>query len=202
MTVKFQLPTKDGDIQQTTRYQVKCPHSSCKGLFDVTHQMQRGVPTKFGSWYCDQCGWATSFELFEDGKLKLQPENERKINTLVLLNFIGATVKDEPLFLVVDGMLFEKNGQINTDTQAYYYDEHTCPYNYLRAELLCGDDADPHGIFQHVATVVRPVGWEEEQRFIEDYYALFPALHRLREMRREGHSPKLIMAALTGKKEV
>ncbi len=38
------------------------------------------------------------------------------------------------------------------DSQRYYYEEHTCPSNFLGVEKVMDDsgDEDPHGIFAFV----------------------------------------------------
>ena len=48
-------------------------------------------------------------------------------------------------------MYFDNN--LDKEAKRYYYEEHTCPTNYLRAEMVIEADTmddDPHGIFEFV----------------------------------------------------
>lgn len=192
--------TSDGAKQEERRYKLKCPHhvSGCTGLFDYTHLMMPGsLSDRFGPWYCDECGWATTATNLQYGNLQVTALPERRVRTLVLLMFVGATSRNEPLFLVTQGMSFEKNGKAGLDEarDKYYYEEHTCPSNFVHAEVLAGDDADPHGIFQHLETVVMPDDWRErDTQEIGDYEKLFATLRRSKAM--YGQPVKLIMADL------
>lgn len=67
--------------------------------------------------------------------------------TLVLLHRDG-------VFIVVEGCAtFEPLESVNEHNE-YFYNEHTCPTNYLQVEAVCIDgNMDPHGVFEFVRTV-------------------------------------------------
>jgi len=129
----------------------------------------------FGPWYCDECGIGV-WGKFSAGTLSLERHTERKVDTLVLLKHH----RDESaLFIVVDGMLLQKEGEPldlgeANGHKAYFYDDHTCPKNYLGVHAVIeGDDQDPHGVFQFVAQILRPDGFDGCN---VDWTELFPQL--------------------------
>lgn len=71
--------------------------------------------------------------------------------TLVLLKITGP---EEPVYFIVEGCAqFEDLAEVN-DHNTYFYEEHTCPTNFIRIEaVFTPEDDDPHGTFEHVATV-------------------------------------------------
>lgn len=61
------------------------------------------------------------------------------------------------------------------DGSAYFYDEHSCPTNYIRVEaVLTHDDNDPHGVFDHIRTAPKPAGYDTAADKDEMIRALFP----------------------------
>ncbi len=68
--------------------------------------------------------------------------------TIGLLSLI---VPEGPLYFVVEGISQFKSGQSEEDWlegRRYWYEEHTCPTNFIRIEaIFLRDDSDPHGIF-------------------------------------------------------
>lgn len=89
----------------------------------------------------------------------------KMVDTLVLLKHRG-NEDGKPLFLIVQGMRFERHGQTKEDQDTqdkYFYESATCPTNFLkRVRAICvGDSADPHGEFEYVETVVAQ-GHEDE----------------------------------------
>lgn len=59
------------------------------------------------------------------------------------------------VFFVVEGCAeFESLEEVEKHHQ-YFYEEHTCPLNFIKGvEIIVNKgDADPHGLFTHVATV-------------------------------------------------
>lgn len=195
--------TTDAQKKEERRYMLKCPQhvAGCTGLFDYTHLMAfPSKPDWFGPWYCDECGWAVTAAGYSHGQMLVTALPERKINTLVLLVLNGASLRDEPIFLVTQGMVFEKNGKIDYSNQEYFYEQHTCPTNFLRADMLVGDDTDPHGIFRYLETVAMPDDWRErDAREIGDYEKLFATLRSAHAM--HGQPAKLIMADLIRQQE-
>ena len=83
--------------------------------------------------------------------------------TLVLLKRNG-------IYLIVNG-----HGNGNDE---YFYNEHTCPTNYMQdvEAVIYEKDADPHGVFEWVATIDKPEDWDYGPEEFEEWCALFPEL--------------------------
>lgn len=145
----------------------------------------------FGPWYCDGCGCAVRGKAQEDG-VDIERTGEWKAKTLVLLRLDVPTQQDKQIHIVVQGMLFYKDGQNpegllfkQQGLDAYFYDEHTCPWNYLRVPIKEGDNTDPHGLFVHQETILMPEGYDGcievedasgSYSNIDAWHKLFPSL--------------------------
>ena len=92
--------------------------------------------------------------------------------TLVLLKRNG-------VYLIVNGnkMLGIDKEEAEHQDQ-YYYNEHTCPTNYMQdvEAVIYEKDADPHGVFEWVATIDKPEDWEYGPEEFEEWCKLFPEL--------------------------
>jgi len=68
--------------------------------------------------------------------------------------------EEKSIFIVTKGIY--QDGNINSESQRYLYEEHTCPINYLQnAEIvMIGDNADPHGLFGYRAAI--PSRWSPD----------------------------------------
>jgi hypothetical protein len=73
--------------------------------------------------------------------------------TLVLL--VQSDPSDTPIYIVVLGYLYyDKEGKVAVTNGKYYYNEHTCPTNYLKTEaVIHKGDTDPHGVFRFVRSI-------------------------------------------------
>ncbi len=129
-----------------TRY-IHCPGCG-KQEFAVSH-LPVGTKT---AWYCDECGVKFHLHILSETEVAtFLDDSERKEKTLVTLR------SETPVTLVVEGMRFVRDGQPENGTEhdRYFYDEHTCPTNYLPRTLKVVDETgsdDPHGIFRYVKT--------------------------------------------------
>jgi hypothetical protein len=102
------------------------------------------------SWQCGGCLTQLMFD-FESDTIQILEEGHpgSSSKNLVLLKLVPT---DKPIYLLVEGYThYDKHGKYNPD-QSYFYNEHTCPTNYLQSVLKIyeGDDGDPHGLFQFV----------------------------------------------------
>lgn len=129
---------------------ILCP--ACKKEdFRVCH-LPTGTKTK---WVCDECGVHFRVHVISADEVNTEiVEEVRTEKTLVTLRSEG------PVTLVVEG-LRHTSAKIPEDVdefdrqERYYYDEHTCPTNYLSCVRKVIDedgDEDPHGIFKYVKT--------------------------------------------------
>jgi hypothetical protein len=106
-----------------------------------------------GPWYCGICYQGWNLRAFRDGTLDVEPAPSKDGITgkcrphLVLLKI---PPQDEEINLVVQGMSFTE--EINEESEKFYYEENTCPINYLRAvqEVHLGENTDPHGLAEYL----------------------------------------------------
>lgn len=105
-------------------------------------------------WSCD-CGAYFRIICTAPNEFRLQVLPKRIIKTIVTLESSG------PVRLIVQGMEFTRDdGSPDPDAgrhDSYFYDEHTCPTNYIGGSVLkvidpADGDNDPHGIFAYVKT--------------------------------------------------
>lgn len=74
--------------------------------------------------------------------------------TLVLLRI--QSFNNGPVFFIVEGLgsLTLAGDEDFQGRQRYFYEEHTCPTNFMPCEAIyTADNNDPHGVFDHVRTV-------------------------------------------------
>lgn len=151
----------DAKITTETKQYLRCP-----GCNDDAHSWGHlNIGQSFGPWYCDGCGLGIKGQATQDGA-SIETASDRKINTLVLLRLREPLASGEEIHIIVEGMTFVKDGD-NPDFEndVYFYDEYTCPWNYLRLPLKAGDDTDPHGVFVHQETVQMPDDYDDLECF-------------------------------------
>lgn len=127
-----------------TKREILCP--TCGERHGVEHLFAR-APVSFGPWYCDDlnCSTRLSGTVQPDGSIDLETSPRDMREAFHLLHGHG-------LWLVVRGYC-EPDGSARDSTD-YFYREHTCTSNVLRAVdavWLEDGDSDPHGIFEPVA---------------------------------------------------
>lgn len=146
-------------IHTKTTRMFECP--DC-GTLTYSYEHFNGVPTTFGPWYCESCGCSVRGELLADGTIDLERHIDRKADTLVLLRLDVPGTEDKPVHIVVKGMVFYPDGgepDVRSKNDVYFYNEHTCPWNYLGLPIKEGDNTDPHGLFVHQETILMPAGY-------------------------------------------
>ena len=131
-------------FQKPERY-IRCP--ACG---KSEHQVSHLAPGTQTSWYCDDCGVRFDVRVIspESVDCEVRP-GESKEKRLVTLRSSG------PVTLLVEGMvLLPADADDEESSQRYFYDDHTCPTNYLPSVVKVIDaegDEDPHGVFAFVS---------------------------------------------------
>lgn len=154
------LPVK---LRQETHTYLACPYQGCEGEHGVGHLLD-GQAHSFGPWSCDDCGRVFSGNVTKDGTITLEERPGVKQEGLVLLR--GAQTNGQPLYFVVHDRNFFplEDGETEEDRHAqkhYFYEEHTCPTNYIPIfALVTPDDPDPHGALEFVG--VSHLYWPKE----------------------------------------
>jgi len=155
---------------------ISCPE--CGDSSVTTVNIRLG--TSFGPWFCDSCGCGYKGLLDSNGKLHVKPNNQKRVKTLVLLRLdvmppIHIVVKGSKV-VPKDSKVVPKERPWDFSSDVYYYNEHTCPWNYLRLPVKRGEDVDPHGLFVHQETVLMPEGYDNSLDSYSEWLALFPSL--------------------------
>ena len=153
------------ELKTETRYLIECPYCH-KDDHSVGHLLDKN--TSFGPWYCDECGKAISGRT-ENGDVFLEETSRFVTRTLVALELPENT---EPIFLIVKGRWFD--GDKNDSGSQYYYEEGTCPINFLQeaVEVIHNGEPDPHGLFNFMKSVEHP-GEETMNYGVDDWMKLF-----------------------------
>jgi len=125
---------------------IACPTCG-KGEHQVSH-LRVGTATR---WYCEEeeCGFAFSLRVISADSVEVRALEDQRVKKLVTLRSEG------PVTLVVEGMSLIPESKSLSDGDEYFYNEYTCPINYLREVIEVRDDEgkdDPHGIFKYQST--------------------------------------------------
>ena len=151
------------DIQTRTERFFNC--LSCgQGDFEVHHLID-GELTTWGTWFCDDCGEGHR-GVAGNGVVSAELTGTRVDHPAVLLK-LNPEAGD--VYLIVRGHYWpgHNNGApmpekpFTDKGQRYYYDEGTCPTNYLKDVITIMHtgkypSADPHGVFEYVRSVAMP----------------------------------------------
>lgn len=135
-----------------TRRYFKCP-AGCDHEFIVENLLASGKDSNAGPWECAVCGrpWVITFK---DGELEVTEHEgieRRRYNDFTILELPPQT---ESVFFKIKSMRWQPTLTPEAlDKHRYYYEEHTCPVNWLGVlEVKVGKDADPHGLFRFVTS--------------------------------------------------
>lgn len=138
---------------------IACP--SCGGLSAIGHTVKGRAYT----WWCsnDDCGKQYRWKQNENGSIDAEPTGVtvRRVSVLLKLD-----PQEKPLFLIVKG------AERAPEDQEYYYNEGTCPTNYLSEieEVYLDGCPDPHGVFAYITSIDK-----RENATLEDFKCVLNA---------------------------
>ncbi len=195
-------------LESETKNYLKCPECSSR-IGSVDH-LKEG--TRFGIWYCQSCGTAVSGTVLKTGIDIVVHDDERSTPSLTLLRTSHPLSTGDYVYIVVREVLFP--GFNSPEHLSYWYNEHSCPTNYLGLQIFEGCNSDPHGLLQWVDTIKRPTteeyqamseassgikGFDETDLSWDNLLALFPRLQVVLDLD-DGIDvkPKLVGLGLTG----
>lgn len=152
-------------------YRVACPDADCGGTLPVyVNPNTNGCAEQ--NVKCEFCGRAFKFSLeIIDHEVYFKEIVETFDSKPV---FVLLQCRDASNVYVVLNTYVYKHGNEDFDLdKSYYYNEHTCPTNWLKGDvikILDSEDMedDPHGIFQYVATVTHEA-LRQDPRFTRGY---------------------------------
>jgi hypothetical protein len=148
----------------TRTVRVACPNCG-EPAGTVDHILDGTGSKEFGPWYCDECGRGYGGKLLPGGEIELYLSKDMKVETLDHLVILP---QDKPVHFIVKGMAFvdENGSRRDAEHKRFFYEEHTCPTNYVGVEMIAFDgDIDPHGLFKFVASTDMPDDYDVD----EDY---------------------------------
>ena len=126
---------------------IECPHCGfSKSRIDHLFTKEN-KSINFGPWYCDECGKAYKGEVVGRDVFVEKIKDKRKDKCIVFL-------KNSNVLIAVKSYYY--NGKIENENFMNFYNEHTCPTNYLGVEMVVDlnkNEIDPHGIFEFVSAV-------------------------------------------------
>lgn len=132
---------------------VNCP--SCNSTSRVDHLRGRGCYV----WGCDRCGSEYRFSFVSDSLVDVELTGKVSKSCVDLVEI---KPQKESLFLTVETREYSEDADLS-----YYYNEHTCPSNVLRAceEVYLGGAEDVHGVITFVGRVYKDI----EDTRLEDF---------------------------------
>lgn len=143
------------ETQESIRIDVICP--LCKnhtfGLGHLLKYIENSKPYEVGPWECNSCHEHFNFQLYKDKSVKIK-QVERDIKYLPFITLLKST-HDNPIYLIVKDNQHVKQGEDVANYAAYWFNEHTCPTNWIKnvEVIIFEEDTDPHGVFQFVRTI-------------------------------------------------
>lgn len=161
------------DNIEIKRY-VKCP--ACNEAAGHLYEELKDGTYK---WYCD-CGNQYSFEYKDGNVLKVESTGNFFAKTRILL-------ANDDIALIIKGNRYFTEGRLTDDEHdRYYYDEHTCPTNYMRDVIEVIDlrsmDTDPHGVFRYIKTIENDEEHVDPELFGMAFYDLLKKHHSCKEI--------------------
>lgn len=144
-------------IKSVVTRMASCPSCGDDDAFNVTHIGPGGYPMSLraGPWFCDECGYGVDVRYDADsGSIFLPPaDGDRKFSHNGIA-VVCLPPQDEPVYFTVDACgVNEEDEEDGLEAHRYWYEEGTCPTNFLRYvhQVRIGDDNDPHGLFELVS---------------------------------------------------
>lgn len=147
---------KEAEILIETKRFLLCPGCGNHKFYvdDLIGDPNPGLKVQdFGPWRCEKCGAGVEGTV-EAGVVKAQnlPPDPKHIKHACVV-----VLRYHKLFLLVDHFYWGKWDQERIDSIKYWFNEHTCPTNFLGEVRTVYNsethDADPHGVFEFVMAI-------------------------------------------------
>lgn len=155
-----------------------CPWCEQESGSRVDHLYGDRMPSRAGPWYCDECRRPFRVKVIAPGNVEItkDADNHRTFTrSMALLKFEG---RDGTVFFVFDHNRY-KDGTVESDEenqshQRYFFEEHSCPTNWLNecVAVIEDGDCDPHGFLKFVRAVDVPDNFDEDDD--QHWPILFP----------------------------
>jgi predicted RNA-binding Zn-ribbon protein involved in translation (DUF1610 family) len=139
-----------------TETSIICPNCGEDSGIKVDVYKKLGLPYTFLSGTCESCGREYSKVTINSlSDVEVELKDTFSVDQYVLLKM---EPQKNPVYIVIKAKDFGRGGDAkDDDSKRYYYEEHSCPINYLGVVLIAeGGDTDPHGIFEYVRSLDCP----------------------------------------------
>jgi hypothetical protein len=155
-----------------------CPWCGEESGCRVDHLYGSASFQTFGPWYCHECRKPITGKINAPGDVDVRRDETctRSFSrSMALLKFEG---KDGPTYFVMDHDRYrDGTGEGDDENQAhqsYFFEEHSCPTNWLRecVAVIQNGDCDPHGFLDFVRAVDVPHDFDDDDD--ENWFKLFP----------------------------
>lgn len=141
-------------LRTKTTVHIACPYCG-KGESRVDHLFGDHLPKAVGPWACDECGRQYRLTVNSATDIDVEPFDDGS-SWVKTYDLLSIPPQEKPIYFVVTGGYHSPHEEADKG-MTYFYEEHTCPINWLRSvkAIISEDDEDPHGIANFVRTVDR-----------------------------------------------
>jgi hypothetical protein len=135
-------------IQAKVRLSIVCPCCDSEEL--RADQVPVGSSTV---WTCDRCNGEFDLKRLSRDEFIAEPTGRKKTPVTVTLRSLTSPAITVKLNTWKYASSQNESPEEYAAHQASFYNEHTCPKNWLYKveEIECEGDTDPHGLFQFVS---------------------------------------------------
>lgn len=164
-------------IYQKTDSFVICPKCGANDQLCITlFLVDKGT---FGPIHCGACGQGIKGTV-DKGRVFVELTNDSDNKPgllLVRIGFQGDNVENiTPIYLILPDVYYPT---IDEEVREYIVDEKRCPSDTLggKAFVIEGFDTDPHGVFEYMQHVEKPVNFDKNRpHTYEDWREIFDTL--------------------------
>jgi hypothetical protein len=126
----------------------------------------RGIRTA-GPWQCEECDATWNIAAYKDGSIEVTAAPQRSWHNWVILELAGQG--NAVIRLLAPGLVLDRETPLEEqhELNRHFYEEHTCPMNYLQRATVVAlgardrpnefGDSDPHGLFRYVTCFDHPI---------------------------------------------
>jgi hypothetical protein len=181
MTVDMH-PFSPARIETVTVNQICCRNCGASmGTIDhlIDRLDKKPAPITAGPWSCKGCGSSWMIEVYSETDVRSRSYRPEEID-VPCFDLLVLPPQNKPVYFVARSS--DYNRKIDGSTKpyqgkAYFYDEHTCPTNWLRCEHIVFDgNHDPHGLFEYVGSADSELARQQWEAEDVDFVRMFPQL--------------------------
>lgn len=141
-----------------TKNYIICPHCGKSSGCSVDHLLEEKLPRDFGDWGCKVCHESFEGKISADKTITIE-KVFGKSKYLPVMDLLVIPPQDKPIYLLKRGDHSFAPGKVLEDIKdnaRYYYEQHSCPTNWMDnfETISIDDDGDPHGLIRYVNSMM------------------------------------------------